>query len=287
LAARKVAADLARRLGIEPTTAAFAAIPWEHVLAASMALKEELGARPDPERWGLDVIASCLPWQPVIDGDVIPERPIDGIAGGSGRDVDVIVGSNADDWKMFRVLSGDIDRVTDEMLTGPVATYGYLAAAAYDVPVEPTLAAYRAMAPAASPGEVLALLQTDWWCRIPAIRVAEARVAAPARTYMYEFAWPSPAFGGRPGACHALEIPFVFDTLDLGERQMAGALLGLEPPQDLATAMHGAWVRFAASGDPGWPRYDARRRATKRFDTPSSVVDDPRTAERSIWEGRL
>ena len=100
---------------------------------------------------------------------------------------------------------------------------------------------------------------------------------------MYEFAWRSPVFGGMFGACHALEIPFVFDTLDLGPAQMQGSLLGDEPPQAVADAMHGAWVAFAATGDPGWPRYDLDRRATMRFDTVSEVVDDPRSFERALW----
>jgi len=47
---------------------------------------------------------------------------------------------------------------------------------------------------------------------------------------MYEVAWPSPAFNGLFGACHALEIPFVFDTLDKGADQMVGGLLGPVPP---------------------------------------------------------
>jgi carboxylesterase type B len=38
-------------------------------------------------------------------------------------------------------------------------------------------------------------------------------------------------------------------------------------------------------GDPGWPKYDLKRRATMRFDTTSGVVDDPRSAERALWEG--
>ena len=65
---------------------------------------------------------------------------------------------------------------------------------------------------------MLAAVLTDWWVRVPAIRLADAHAPAPAGTFMYEFAWPSPAFDGRLGACHALEIPFVFDTLDLGPR---------------------------------------------------------------------
>jgi carboxylesterase type B len=133
--------------------------------------------------------------------------------------------------------------------------------------------------------DVLAAVETDWWCRIPAIRLAEARVNAPGGTYMYEFAWPSPAAGGLFGACHALEIAFVFDTLDKGAAQMLGPLLGDAAPQALADVMHKAWITFAATGNPGWPKYDARRRATMRFDVVSGVVDDPRRWEREFWEG--
>jgi carboxylesterase 2/para-nitrobenzyl esterase len=99
---------------------------------------------------------------------------------------------------------------------------------------------------------------------------------------MYEFAWRSPQFNGLLGACHALEIPFVFGTLGNGTE----LLLGTNPPQQLADAMHAAWVAFAARGDCPWPRYDLSRRATRRFDTRSETVDDPRSAERALWEGR-
>jgi carboxylesterase type B len=97
---------------------------------------------------------------------------------------------------------------------------------------------------------------------------------------MYEFAWPSPGLG----AVHALEIPFVFDTLNK-DLPLLGPLLGPNPPQELADAMHAAWISFATNGDPGWPAYDLGRRATMRFDTTSQVVDDPRSWERALWEG--
>ena len=98
---------------------------------------------------------------------------------------------------------------------------------------------------------------------------------------MYEFAWHSTQFDGRLGACHALEIAFVFDTLGNGTEP----LLGTDPPQQLADTMHAARMAFVTNGDCGWPTYDLSRRATMRFDATSEVVDDPRSAERALWEG--
>jgi carboxylesterase type B len=273
---------LAGQLGVEATREAMAAVPPDRMLMASAALKADLAADPDPARWGEAVVASLLPWQPVIDGHLIPEQPVERIARGASGGVDLMVGSNTDDWRLFVVANGSMERVTDAILAGPVREFGFEAAAAYGVSGE-ALAAYRSAYPDATPAEVLAAIETDWWCRLPAIRLAEAHASARAATYMYEFAWPSPAMGGTFGACHALEIPFVFDGLDLGFAQMQGALLGSEPPQGLADTMHRAWVDFATTGDPGWPRYDLDRRATMRFDVVSRVVDDPRSFERSLW----
>ena len=63
------------------------------------------------------------------------------------------------------------------------------------------------------------------------------------------------------------------------------SLSGTEPPQQLADAMHAAWVAFATSGNPGWPQYDLNQRATMHFDTTSTLVENPRSAERVLWEG--
>jgi hypothetical protein len=46
---------------------------------AQAELRADLIAHPDPERWGGDAVATMMPWQPVVDGDVIPARPIDRI----------------------------------------------------------------------------------------------------------------------------------------------------------------------------------------------------------------
>lgn len=283
-AARRIGELFAEKLHVAPTQEAMATVPPERLIAAHAALDADVTARPDPDVWGVSMAGPMLA-QPVIDGYVIPSAPIERIRAGSAAAADLIVGTNVDDWRLFLAFTGGVGHITNNMLAGPVIEYGSQSFAAYGLPVERALAAYRAAAPSATPGDLLAAIQTDWWCRIPAIRLADAHVNNASRTYMYEFAWPSPAANGLFGACHALEIPFVFDTLDLGPGQMLGEFLGDAPPQQLATTMHSAWVSFITRGDPGWSAYELDRRATMRFNTVSQIVNDPRSSERALWDG--
>lgn len=275
--ARRIAGHLAGRLGVDATYEAIAAVPLDRLLRAQIELKADLVAHPDPETWGAEVAAALMPWQPVLDGEVIPAPPLDRIAAGAGASIHLVVGTNVDEHRLFLALDGGIDRVDDETLAGAVAAHG--------LPVDRALAAYRAAYPGAGPGDLLAAVLTDWYFRIPAIRLADAHAAGGGMTSMYEFAWRSPEFGGVMGACHALEIAFVFDTLDGRFEPVVGPLLGTAPPQRLADTMHAAWVCFATRGDAGWPRYDLGRRATMRFDTHPELVDDPRAMERALWAG--
>ena len=271
--AQRVGQLLAEKLGVAATRTALAAVPTQRLLQAQAELSADLAAHPDPERWGLEVALSMMPWQPVIDGEIIPARPIDRIAAGAGASIDLMVGTTTDEWRLFLAPSGAIEHITADILAGTVAAYG--------LPIDATLAVYSGAHPNASPGDLLAALLGDWYVGIPAIRLADAHANSTKPTYMYEFAWRSPQFAGLLGACHGLEIPFVFDTLANGMEP----LMGSDPPQALADTMHAAWVSFAATGDSGWPQYDLDRRSTMRLDTTSAVVDDPRSAERELWRG--
>jgi len=271
--AGRIAREFSAKLGVAPTREAIAALPIERVIAGQVAMRADLEAQPDPVRWGSEVSASMLPWQPVIDGEVLPAEPLERIAAGAGAGVDLLVGTNDDEQRLFLVSVGGIEEVPETIPAGIIAAYG--------LPVDATRAAYRAAGRGSSAGDLLAAIQTDGYWRLPAIRLADAHAMRPgaARTFMYEFAWRSPQFGGQLGASHTLEIPFVFDTLGRGTE----ILWGPAPPQPLADTMHTAWVAFAARGECPWPAYDPARRATMRFDTTSGVVDDPRAAERSLW----
>jgi carboxylesterase type B len=280
--AQRIGELLAAKLGVPATREEIAAVPTQRLLAAQAQLRADLAARPDPEQWGQEVVASRMLWQPTIDGDVIPGRPIERIAAGAGAAVDIMVGSNTEDWQMFLAITGVLAKVTEQDLAESKSVDGFPPLSAYGIPADIALREYRSHYPESSPGELLAAVETDWWVRIPALRLAEAHAAAAgtsgARTYMYEFGWRAPGLG----AVHAVEVPFVFDSLDKGSR-LFGPLLGADPPQALADAMHTAWVSFAAAGDPGWRLYDRVSRATMFFDTTSGIVYDPRAWERDLW----
>ena len=118
--------------------------------------------------------------------------------------------------------------------------------------------------------------------RVAAVDTSTGKMSylTPPSLHVYEFDWASSLLDGRLGACHALELGFVFDTL-------AGArgLTGPDAPQELADAMHSAWVAFATSGDPGWAPYTRAKRTTGVITDKITVVDDPDGDERATWDG--
>jgi para-nitrobenzyl esterase len=129
---------------------------------------------------------------------------------------------------------------------------------------------------------VLAAVVSDWFFRIPAIRHAEARAAGGGTTWAYRFDRPAQEDNNRYGACHAVEIPFVFDNLGLDQTK---PLIGDHPAQAVADTAHATWVAFVTSGDPGWAPYTARTRTTGVITEELTVIDDPDGDERATWDG--
>ncbi|MFD2416326.1 carboxylesterase/lipase family protein [Amycolatopsis pigmentata] len=271
--ADRIGRHLTTMLGIPATREAIAAVPVERVVQTVQELRAAITAEPDPARWG-EIAYNLMPLEPVVDGDFLPTTPIEAIAAGSSAGVDVLVGNNSDEFRFFLVPAGVIDHIGDPAVRATAAGYG--------LDADKAVATYRAKYPDASPGDLMAALATDWFYRLPAIRLAEAREGRPGSSYLYEFAWQPPTFEGRLGAGHTIEIPFVFDKLD---DPAFAPQLGAEPPQPLADAMHAAWVSFATNGNPGWPAYDTAHRTTMRFDTTPEILTDPDPDQRTLWDG--
>ena len=80
-------------------------------------------------------------------------------------------------------------------------------------------------------------------------------------------------------------ILFLLDTLDLGPGQMIGDLLGDAPPQQLADTTHSAWISFVTRGyraGLSTTSIGGQRCGSELLEC--TVVDDPRAAERALWE---
>jgi len=264
-----VTRELGLAAGHEPTAAGLALVGLPELIKAQAQVRDALATQPDPARFGATIVASSMPFIPVVDGDLIPARPLDAIAAGAGSGVPLLTGTTTEEYRLFLVPTGMAALITDELLAGllPVLGIGQHVA---DL--------YRANRPGASPGDILSALITDKYFRLPALAVAQARRGAAAPTYLYEFAWPSQVSG--LGACHSLEIPFVFDNLSAEGAELA---LGPTPPAALAEQMHAAWIAFARGGDPGWPAFDDSY-PVMVFNAPGGgLAADPRGDERAIW----
>ena len=271
-----VTKELGAVLGRSASAASLADVSLPEIIAAQVAVRDALSAQPDPARFGPTIVASTMAFIPVADGTLITEHPLPAITAGAGAQIPLLTGTTADEFRLFLIPTGLAALVTDEALPGLLAAMG-IAAPVADV--------YRAARPDDSPGEVLAAMLTDRSFRLPALAVAEARSAwqatakgPQAPTYVYEFAWPSPVIG--LGACHSLEIPFVFDNLSADGAELA---LGAAPPQALADRMHAAWVAFACDGDPGWRSFDEKYPVMIFKADSSGVQQDPRGKERRSW----
>lgn len=238
-------------------------LPVERILAVSGNLGEAVG---DDE----------LRYLPTVDGVTLPQPPLDAIGAGLNAGVPVLIGTTRDEWNLFALGDPRFQGLDEVALQAHAAKlFGDHEHAAE------AIRTYREARPHADAAALLSAMITDSVFRIPALRLVERHLAAGGRAFVYLFTWATPAFDGRLGSCHALEIPFVFDNLDAPGVQF---LTGGSAPAALADAMHGAWLRFARSGDPGWAPYDLERRPTMVFDAESGVQDDPQGAERRCWE---
>jgi para-nitrobenzyl esterase len=137
--------------------------------------------------------------------------------------------------------------------------------------------------------ELLEAAIADSVYRQPSNRLLDARLRgahprATGKNFAYLFTWRSPAMGGKLGACHALDIPFVFRHLDIPE---AAFLTRGKAPQSLSDAMSGSWASFAHTGTPdgaglGWAEY-GQERSTMVLDAEPRLEADPRREIREFF----
>ena len=246
--ASRVASAVAARAGVEPTAAAMRELPIAEIVDLQESiLPGEIDLDTEDDR---DPTGGMVWVAPVRDGDVVAHDTLGAI--GSGATADLLIGDMSEEGLLYLAGAPGFDDF-------PAAALDALAARLSPEP-ETLLAQLRAAEPGASTGKLAAQAISEAAFHAPtrALRERHASLGG-RRTFGYRFAWRSPALGGRLGAAHAIDVPFVFDAVN--DEQYAGAddrILGASgAPQELADRVHGAWLRFVESGDPGWPEHPA------------------------------
>jgi para-nitrobenzyl esterase len=223
----------------------------------------------------------ATPFQPVVDGQTLPERPIEAIRGGSARDVAVIVGTALEEWKGLGAREPGIQDLDD---AGLLARLSSLLPSDF-VPglVNAYQVALQKRGGEVTPYEVLAAIQTDLMFRMPAIHLVEAQRDNSTPAYNYLFTHKSPIMCGILGACHGLDNHFIFGNL-------VDDVCGSGPDmENLSRKIQDAWTAFARTGNPScqstgeWPIY-GKERMTMLLGKDNHVEKAPYDQERRAWD---
>jgi para-nitrobenzyl esterase len=231
----------------------------------------------DAERKLFDTRFGYSAFRPVMDGTVLDELPMQAIAKGHGTSVPILIGTNLEEVRFWEALYDlPLEQKPESLLRKQLEA---LAGSKADEVIE----TYR-KANADYADSVIHLL-ADILIRLPAIRFAEAN-SQRQPTYMYLFTYRSTSTYKNYGSCHGMELPFVFGVIDdLDVIVFTGRDTHREA---LKNQVQQAWVNFARNDDPSqpnlaWSRYNEKTRATMELGLTSRIVNDPDSAERTLW----
>jgi para-nitrobenzyl esterase len=225
--------------------------------------------------WSMRRVPGQLPFGPVVDGEFLPETPLDAFASGRAQRVPLIIGTNRGEMS----LHGRIGSI----LPTSVKAIDRLFEATDPTARDTVLAAYPGL-----PLRSDALqLGTDCFFLRPTLEACESHSKF-APTYLYRFDFVPPLLRKlHVGAFHGLDLIPVFGVSDKWlPRLISRGGEGLEQLRAVTDTMQGHWLNFAKTGAPlaSWSAYGPPERNTLLIDTQSRTVADPSREVRLAWE---
>ena len=262
--ARERSAPILEELGIAPgDIETLQNVPMEDLLAAHGKVAQALD--PDPS-------AGPIPWTnydlllPAIDGETLPEYPIDAIANGASADVDLMLGtSRMEHWFVGDQRSQPWGWLTRDQLIEALTPY--LADEASAI-----VSAYERTMPGASPSSLLHRITRDRYWHLSHLQIADAKAEA----------------GGTPAYLWYVEADVVSSYLATGISALAASFGSTAFTDPAAGQFTTAWASFGEDGDPNHPGMLTWRPHTS--DAPSMMVFGLETygteplKTLSIWE---
>lgn len=199
---------------------------------------------------------------PVVDGDFLPQRPLDAITAGVAKDIPLLASVTRDEWNLFihqPQLAGGRNEKAEQI---DEARLDYLFERALPGRGAAARALYRAVQNRQNNGKLIdqfCWMETDRMFRMPTYYLLQAQAAHQQKTFAAQFDWPCPQFGGVLGACHVVDVPFVFGGTGVAAGQFFTG--GGEAAERLSLAVMQAWATFARTGVPAavdgapWPAF--------------------------------
>ena len=215
---------------------------------------------------------------PVVDSHSLPRNPFDPNAPEISATVPLLIGSVETEVTFMR--GTPLDPMDDDALRAHVKQ---VLRGADDGAVDRLIDVYRKGRANVTNTDLYLILASDATFRAGVLTEAERKAdQATASVYVYYFTWKSPVRDGKLRTFHTLEIPFVFDNVDLATAMTASG----QERYALADKISSAWVAFARSGNPNhkglpnWPAFNSKQRATMILNNECEVVEDPNGEER-------
>ncbi len=215
---------------------------------------------------------------PERDGIVLPEDLYAAYADGAGSGINMLIGTNADEARYFIREMGGYEVYT---LAGSLV---------YESIVDRISKEDRRFADAfvvLQRGDIIWRLTeflNDLLFRGPAIRQGELHAQNGGDTYMYY--WTKASALDHYGACHAVELAYVFNNLD-------DTIFTGEPADPaLAAEVQDMWIHFARTGSPStgeviWEPYERNARRTMILGDDVHMESDPLPEQRVLIEPLL
>ncbi len=214
-----------------------------------------------------------LALSPVIDGDFLPERPLDAFKNGRAARIPLIIGTNDREGSLF---TGRLDIL---------ATTPPRIRSIFSRTKKKARKAIKAEYPGLPERRAAADFAGDYAFWYPAVKVAERHSRfAPVHFYRFDIA-PRLVRALGFDATHGLELFAIFDRMDGPFGRTMGLLGGRRAFKRTGERMRRHWLAFAHGRElSNWPAYDESARATMIFDATDHVELDPRSARRIAWQ---
>ena len=223
---------------------------------------------------------------PVRDGIVLPEDLYEAYQGGKGAGIDMLIGTNADE---TRYWIGEMGSWFRYWCAVPVFVRSIIHGFRKE---DRDLAKAFLTLQKGSPAHRATEFFNELVFRVPSIVQASFHAENGGNTYMYY--WTKRSAIPHYGACHAVELAYVFGNI--GETIYTGK----EADKELSDIVQDMWARFAVSGNPGseeypWEQYvtsadpsrSSRMRMTMLLGDEIRMIADPQKENRILIEPLL